>query len=237
MPELRGKVAADAGDGLHASASSAIWHTWRTQHWSHIGLRAVHTARPCSTSRWQKSDDSSGGRILRSAVSILTGSFSPSTRPIRFESRMPVRVHDHGGLVVHVAKNEIGRFAPTPGQGSEGPHRVWHAAAVFRDELARTQDDVPCLRPVKAAGMDIGLYVLRFGGGKRLERREACIQHRRDLVDTLICALRGQPHGKQQFIIFLILQGAVRRVGLMPDSGGSSCTCSGVRILFTSPAV
>lgn len=68
--------------------------------------------------------------------------------------------------------------------------------------------------PVKAAGMDIGLYVLRFGGGKRLERREACVQHRRDLVDTLICALRGQPHGKQQFIIFLILQGAVRRVGL-----------------------
>ena len=116
-----------------------------------------------------------------------------------------MRVHDHGGLVVHVAEDEIGRLAPDAGQGSEGLHRVRHAAAVFRNELASAQDDVPCLRPVKAAGMDIGLYVLRFGGGKRLERREACIQHRRDLVDTLICALRCQPHGKQQFIIFLIL--------------------------------
>ena len=52
------------------------------------GLARVDTVRPCSTRQWQKSEDFSGGRSLRSAISIFTGSFTSSTSPIRFESRM-----------------------------------------------------------------------------------------------------------------------------------------------------
>ena len=47
----------------------------------------MQTALPCSTSRWQKSDDSSGGRIARSCVSTFAGSL-PSESPRRFVMRM-----------------------------------------------------------------------------------------------------------------------------------------------------
>ena len=58
------------------------------QQLSQRGLLAGHTALPWITSRWQKSEDFSGGRSSRRACSILAGSLSLSTRPIRFESRM-----------------------------------------------------------------------------------------------------------------------------------------------------
>ena len=38
---------------------------------SHFGERAIQTARPCNTKRWQKSFDSSGGRIARRSFSTL----------------------------------------------------------------------------------------------------------------------------------------------------------------------
>lgn len=41
------------------------------QQLSHIALRAVQQARPCSTQRWQKSLLSSGGRSLRISTSTL----------------------------------------------------------------------------------------------------------------------------------------------------------------------
>ena len=49
--------------------------------------RAMQTARPWRTMRWQKSDDSSGGRIARSCVSTFAGSL-PSESPRRFVMRM-----------------------------------------------------------------------------------------------------------------------------------------------------
>ena len=52
------------------------------------GLRAIHTARPGSTIRWQKSLDSSGGRVGRSCSSTLAGSLVPSVRPSRPVMRM-----------------------------------------------------------------------------------------------------------------------------------------------------
>ena len=53
----------------------------------HAGFLATQTARPCRTRRWQKSDDSSGGRMARSCCSTFAGSF-PLARPSRLQMRM-----------------------------------------------------------------------------------------------------------------------------------------------------
>ena len=58
------------------------------QHFSHSGLRALQTARPCITKRWHRSLPSSGGMIFHRAISTFCGSLMPSTSPILLHSRM-----------------------------------------------------------------------------------------------------------------------------------------------------
>ena len=48
----------------------------------------MHSARPCSTIRWQKSLDSSGGMTFRSCCSTFRGSLLPSVMPSRPVMRM-----------------------------------------------------------------------------------------------------------------------------------------------------
>ena len=63
-------------------------HRMRRVQLSQRGLRAVQTARPWSTMRWQKSLDFSGGRQSRSCFSTCRGSLLPSVSPRRPVMRM-----------------------------------------------------------------------------------------------------------------------------------------------------
>ena len=91
------------------------WHRCRRQHPAQFGLRASHTARPCRTMQWQKSDECSGGRIFRSSISILTGSFKLSTSPSRFEMRMQcVSTTVEPGTLNTSPRIRFAVFLPTP---------------------------------------------------------------------------------------------------------------------------
>ena len=79
----------------------------------------MHTARPWSTIRWQKSLDSSGGRTARSWVSVLTGSLVPSVRPSRPVIRMQwVSATTTPGVRYTSPKIRLAVLRPTPGSFS-----------------------------------------------------------------------------------------------------------------------
>ena len=56
--------------------------------------------------------------------------------------------------------------------------------------------------------MDILLHLLHIGLCKGFESGEALEERRRDLIYALVGALGGEPHGKQQLVIFSPVKGA-----------------------------
>ena len=161
---------------------------------SQSGLRAVHTARPCSTSRWQKSFDFSGGRTARSAFSMRTGSLSLSTRPSRFESRMQcVSVTMAGFPKTSPAENEIGAFAPHAGERQEIVHIVRHLAAVDLRDALRLPDEIARLAMVKAAGADELFDLADVRRRHGLHGREAREERGRDEIHAPARAAARRP--------------------------------------------
>ena len=91
-------------------------HQGRRVQLGQSGLRAIHTARPWSTIRWQKSLDSSGGRMGRSCSSTLAGSLVPSVRPSRPVMRMQwVSATTTPGVWYTSPKIRLAVLRPTPG--------------------------------------------------------------------------------------------------------------------------
>ena len=81
---------------------------------------------------------------------------------------------------------------------------------MFGDELARTEHDIPRFCTEKAGGVDVGLDLLRFGGGEALQRRKALKQRGRHHIDARVRALCRKPHRKQQLVILFVIQRALR---------------------------
>ena len=95
-----------------------VLHISFRQHLSHSGLRAMQTALPCKTKRWQRSFPSSGGMIFQSSFSTLPGSLMSSTRPIRLESLMQCVSVTIAGSPKTSPIIRFALFLPTPGSAS-----------------------------------------------------------------------------------------------------------------------
>ena len=122
-----------------------------------------------------------------------------------------VRIDDRGaGHLEHIAENQICRFPADPGQRGQLLHSPRQLAAVFLEQNVCAGDDVPRLRAVESAGVDVSLDLLDVRGGEGLKRREALEQRGGYLVHALVRALRGEPHRKQQLVVLAPVERAVR---------------------------
>ena len=117
-------------------------------------------------------------------------------------------VRNNRRLAEDVAENQIGGFAADPRDFDELRHRARYLAVVVLKQILCGGVDVARLGIAETAGTDDFLDVLRLCVGKRLESGELAVEILRDDVDTGVRTLGGQPGGKQQLIILLILQGA-----------------------------
>ena len=118
--------------------------------------------------------------------------------------------------MIHIAKNEVRRFAANAGQLDQIFHRVRHTSAILRQQHLRAVDDVLRLGAEKAARMDVFLNLGHVCLGECLQRRKPRKQRGRNLIYALVSALCRQTHGKQQFIVLFIFQRAFgKRVCLL----------------------
>ena len=131
------------------------------------------------------------------------------TEPVRDADA--VRVHDHrAGDAVHVAEDEVRGLAPHAGQRRQLLHRRGHLPAVLFQQHLRAGDDVPRFGAEKAAGVHVFLHLLRIGLREGLECRKTREERGRDLIDALVGALGGQPHGEEQLVGLVIVERAAR---------------------------
>lgn len=176
----------------------------------------MQTSRPNITSRWQKSEDSSGGRMERSCRSTFSGSFAHG-QPQAATDTDAVGVADHAaGHAVNVAQQQIGGLAAHAGEPQQFLHGAGDLSAVVGQEHLAGQHDVPGLVLIKSAGADQLLHPLDGGAGHGLQSGELCEQGRCHLIDPCVGTLGGQPHGDHQLVIFFVVQGALAlRVALL----------------------
>ena len=121
-----------------------------------------------------------------------------------------------GLLTEHVAQDQIGCLSAHAGKSRQLFHGAGHLAAVLRKQLLGAGHDVPGLAVIKAAGVDVLAHLCRVSLGKALQGREAGIKSRGHLIDPLVRALGGQADGKQQLVVFFVLQRAKRiRISLL----------------------
>ena len=120
---------------------------------------------------------------------------------------MGVRHHNARDMK-DVALNEIGRLPPYAGQAQQVLHLTGDLSVVFRKQHLGALHHVPALAPEKAAGVDVLPHLLRIRLGKGLEGWKTPVEGRRHLVHPLVRTLGGEPDGKEQLIVLLILQGA-----------------------------
>ena len=122
-----------------------------------------------------------------------------------------VRIDDRGaGHLEHIAENQICRFPADPGQRGQLLHSPRQLAAVFLEQNVCAGDDVPRLRAVESAGVDVSLDLLDVRGGEGLKRRELLIERRRDHVHARVGALGGKAHGEQKLVVLFIFERAAR---------------------------
>lgn len=134
-----------------------------------------------------------------------------------------VGVADVALLPVDVAQNEIGGLAAHAGQRQQIVHVVGDFAAEPRQQLLGGGNDIPGLGPPEAAGLDVPAHLVHIGGGEGLQRRVAGEQRRCYQIHPGVGTLGRQPHGKQQLVVFAVVQRA-GRVGVQllqrRDDGG-----------------
>ena len=130
-----------------------------------------------------------------------------------------VGVADIGGLAEHVPQNQIGGLSPHAGEGGEFLHGAGNLAAVPLHQLLGAGHDIPGLSVVEAAGVDVFARPrLGSASAKALQRREAGVTAPGvTMIDPRVGALGGQPHGEEQLVILLILQGAQPRPDTAPS--------------------
>mgnify|MGYP007012703624 CR=1 FL=1 len=79
------------------------------------------------------------------------------SKPIRHPNKMGVRYH--GRFPINVAHDQVCRFAPYSGQGSERFHRIRHNAAErIADFLGHTHN-IPRFAMIKSTGVDNFLHI------------------------------------------------------------------------------
>lgn len=118
------------------------------QHFSHSGLRALQTARPCITKRWHRSLPSSGGMIFHRAISTFCGSLMPSTSPILLHSRMQWVSVTMAGLQNTSPMIRLALLRPTPGNASSSS-KVVGTLQLYLSRSTRIQAEISraLLRP------------------------------------------------------------------------------------------
>lgn len=117
------------------------------------------------------------------------------SKPIRHPNKMGVRYH--GRFPINVAHDQVCRFAPYSGQGSERFHRIRHNAAErIADFLGHTHN-IPRFAMIKSTGVDNFLHIFYIRLAKGLERRVFFKQNRCHKVHARIRALGGKARGDQ----------------------------------------
>ncbi|HEY9179443.1 MAG TPA: hypothetical protein VIO32_01910 [Candidatus Baltobacteraceae bacterium] len=110
-----------------------------------------------------------------------------------------VRVDGDLGFFKRHRHNHARRFSADAGQRFQLLAFARHLASVFFDQFLGTVDDVPRLRPEKAARLDDALDVLLPGLGKFFGGRIFSEQDRRRHIHARVGALRREYHRDDQF--------------------------------------
>ena len=116
--------------------------------------------------------------------------------------------HHHAGFVEDVPLNQVGGFPAHTGEFQQILHGPGDPAAEVGQQHLGAAYQIPALSVVEAAGVDVLGYLGGVRCRKGLQRGEAGEESGGDLVDPGIGTLGGEPDGEQQFVVFLILQGA-----------------------------
>ena len=115
-------------------------------------------------------------------------------------------VADHGGLMVNISQQQIGRFPAHAGQLQKVVHIVRHFPVKVAAEHLTGQHNVTGLMAVETAGPDIFLHFGNVRVGEIVQGGEPLKQRRGDQIHPRVGTLGRQPHGNHQFIILLIVQ-------------------------------
>ena len=115
-----------------------------------------------------------------------------------------------GRFAEHIAHDEVGAFAPHPGQSQKFLKGGGHLAVVLVPQHPHTGGDVPGLGVPQAAGLDDGFNVLRFRRSQGCHIRVFGKQVFHYDVHPGIGALRCQPDADQQLPCVVVIQRAAR---------------------------
>ena len=116
--------------------------------------------------------------------------------------------HDYARGMEDIALDQIGSFAANTGQLEQIFHSRGHLAAVVPEQHLSAAHQIPAFAVEEAAGVDVFGDLGRIGLGKGFQCGKALKQRGSYLVDPFVGALGGQTHGKQQFVVLVILQRA-----------------------------
>ena len=113
------------------------------------------------------------------------------------------------GDMEHVAEDQVGGLAADAGKGGKLLHGGRDLTVMLLQQDFGTRHNIPGLGMIKAAGMDILLYLGDIGCSEIFQRGITCEEGRGDLIDTLIRALGGKANGEEELVGFGIIEGAV----------------------------
>ena len=116
--------------------------------------------------------------------------------------------YHHAGGVMDVPQDQVGGLPAYSRQGEELLHGAGDFAVKFFQKHPGGKDDVLGLGPEEAAGVDVRLDVRRLRPGQGLQGGVVGEEGGGHLIHPLVGTLGGEPGGKEQLIVFLILQGA-----------------------------
>ena len=183
---------------------------------THLGLRAVQTARPWWISRWDQSAQSSCGTMRIRSCSIFTASVSWSVSPRRLRQAGHVRVDGDADVgAERVPEYDVSRLAPHAGEGGQLIHRPRDLAAVIFHQRRGHAAQALGLVAEEAGRLDVLLHRLPRGGGIVCGGLVLAEQVFRDLVHALVGALRRQDRRHQQLQRRAVVQAALG-VGICP---------------------
>ena len=173
-------------------------HHFATGQTPQAGLREWQIRRPCQISRCDSPVQSRFSNSDPTSCSTLTGS-SSVVQPNRRDSRPKWVSTVMPGTPKALPRTTFAVLRPTPGQRDE----VLEPCRAPRRRTARSSAWPSVIRLLvfarkKPVGRIIVLHLGAVGGGVVRGGRIAPEQRRRDLVDLLVGALRGQHRGHEQ---------------------------------------